>query len=98
MINCVHCKKFMGHSMVNHQLFYLTPSEFDLTCWKPSLGRNIGENQILPFSGYFKGYFWPLEEWPLKRLKKWPIFYLISKCYFSHNLRARAMQRVISES
>ena len=52
----------MGHSMVNGQLFYLTLSEFDEICWKPSLGRNIGENQILPFSARFKGYFWPLEE------------------------------------
>ena len=52
----------MGHSMVKEPFFYLTPSEFDKNCCKPSLGRNIGENQFLPFSGHFKGYFWPLEE------------------------------------
>ena len=59
---------YMGHSMVNVHFFYLTPSEFLQTCWKPSLGRNIGENQCFRFLAHFKGSFWPLNERPLKRL------------------------------
>ena len=61
-------KIYMGHSKVKVHFFYLTPSELVQTCWKPSLGRNIGENQFFSFLDHFKGSFWPLNERPLKRL------------------------------
>ena len=52
----------MAHYEVNVHTVCPTLSEIVLTLRIPQLGKNIGENQFLPFLGHFKGNFWPLED------------------------------------